>query len=116
MHAGKVSSCAQGLSTVKDTDTLRKLLAHILGLNSVKRIRRNHCRLSNLASQYPFYIGVDDTITIPVYPIFYQNAIREKVARLRHAFIGCEKKKSKIFEACLFDRAEPRHQPDIHRW
>ena len=30
MHLGKVSSCAKGLSTLKDTDELRQLLAHIL--------------------------------------------------------------------------------------
>ena len=37
------------------------------------------------------------------------RTIGSRLHRLREIYIY-------FFEACLFDRVEPRHQPDIHRW
>ena len=92
----------------------REHLAHIPRLNSVKRVRQNRCLLSSLAWQYPCHTGVDDTTTILVNLVSYQDAGKVGVRRM-----GCpslEKENRKEIEACLLDRVEPRHQSDTHRW
>ena len=114
MDTGKVSSWALGPSALKGhIFIVARLLAHIPRLNSVKRVHRNHCLLKNLACRYPYYIGTDDTTTILVDLGSYQNAGKVKQF---YATITLGNEQSEIFEACLSNRVEPRHQPDIHRW
>ena len=74
--------------------------------------RWNLYRLSNLAWQYPIDNGIDDTTTrILVYSTSDQRWHRERVGQLRP-----QEKSKRFFEACLFNRAKPRHQPEIQRW
>ena len=67
MHARKVSCCALGLYALNGHISVEaRLLAHIPRLTSVKRVRRNHWLLSNLAWQYPYH-------TLPTFSVAHMS-------------------------------------------